>query len=62
VWTFVSAIAIWLVALAAATTLAKSGSEVAAKITILTFTVLLWPIAVVGALLLLCWLVVRLAT
>jgi hypothetical protein len=58
---FVSASALWLLALAGATTLASNGSNPAAKVLILTFTVLLWPIAALGLLLLLCWLVVRIA-
>ena len=60
-WTSLGAIALWLMALFGAATLANNGSDPAAKILILTFTVLMWPAAVVGLLLLLCWLILSLA-
>jgi hypothetical protein len=43
----------------AANTLANSGSDPAAKILLLTFTVLMWPAAVIGVFLLLSWAVLR---
>jgi hypothetical protein len=60
-WTSLGAITIWLLALYGATTLANNGSDPSAKMLLLTFTVLMWPAAVVGLLLLLCWSILSIA-
>lgn len=52
---------LWLAIWGAAIVLANRGSDRAAEILFLTFTVLLWPVATLGVILLLCWVVMWLA-
>ena len=59
---FGSASGLWLLVVGGATALATSKTDLIAKVLILTCTVLLWPVATLGLLLLLCWLVIRIVT
>jgi hypothetical protein len=52
-----AAVTLWLLVVATATILPDTNANPLAKIVILTFTVVLWPVATIGVLLLLCWLI-----
>jgi hypothetical protein len=52
---------LWLAVWGGALVLASRGADRAAQVLFLTFTVLLWPVATLGVILLLCWLVMWIA-
>ncbi|MBV8068521.1 MAG: hypothetical protein JO270_01350 [Acidobacteriaceae bacterium] len=56
---FATAGILWLFVFGSANLLVVTGSGRAAQVLLLTFTVLLWPFATLGLLLLICWLVLR---
>lgn len=49
----------WLIIIGATAISSNSKPDPIAQVLILTFTILLWPVATLGLLALLCWLVIR---
>ena len=59
-WMFGTASALWLVIVGGAMVWLKDRPDPIAEVLTLTFTIALWPVAALGVLTLLCWLVIRL--
>ena len=57
-----AALGVWLLVLAVAKILPNSVQNPLAQIAVLTFTVVLWPMLAIGALLVVSWLVIWLIT
>lgn len=57
-----AALGVWLLVLCASLLLPNSAKNPLAQIAVLTFTIVLWPMLAIGALLVLSWAIIRLFT